>query len=335
MLRKRKKVRIICFILLFVAICVSIFISVVRKPLKGKENIKIKVEIGESFYNILDKLKESNNLKSKPLVKLYIRGTKTQVEIIPGEYIISSKDSLTEIINLLNEGPNDNVVKVTIPEGYSVDDIAKELDKVGVCKASDFIKAVKSYPLPDYIKSNDSKRYNLEGFLFPDTYRFTKNDNANDIISTMLEHFESQFESIVKGTNVKLDEDVVEKIITVASIIEKEAQLDNERSRIASVIYNRISIDMMLQIDATVIYALGEHVDIVTHKNLEIESPYNTYRNYGLPVGPISNPGAKSIEAALKPENTDYLFYVLQEDGAHYFTDNIDDFYNKQDELGY
>ena len=119
------------------------------------------------------------------------------------------------------------------------------------------------------------------------------------------------------------------------SMIEKEAVVDSERSFISSVIYNRIAIGMPLQIDATVIYSYGYHIEKMYEKYLEIDSPYNTYMYYGLPIGPISNPGRASLMAALKPKETDYLYYLLESENTHYFTDNYDDFLRRKEELGY
>ena len=228
-----------------------------------------------------------------------------------------------------------NKVKFTVPEGYSIEDIASKLEDEGICSKNDFILAIKEYPLPSYVKPNEEKRYNLEGYLFPDTYIIEIGETPKEIINKMIKRFEEMLDEAIKATNVIVKDEDIETVVTIASMIEKEARLDNERPTIASVIVNRLNIDMKLQIDATVIYALGEHVDTVTYDHLEIDSPYNTYKNYGLPVGPISNPGVESIKATLKPDSTDYLFYVLKDDNSHYFTNDDEDFLRKQEELGY
>ena len=151
----------------------------------------------------------------------------------------------------------------------------------------------------------------------------------------MLERFNTAIKEIEKENNIVIKNEDIDKIITIASMIEKEASEDIDRPLISSVIYNRLEKGMKLQLDATVLYAYGYHKDKLYYKDLEIESPYNTYLYKGLPIGPISNPGAPSIIAALKPENTDYLFYVLESDNKHYFTNNDEDFMKKQEELGY
>lgn len=183
------------------------------------------------------------------------------------------------------------------------------------------------------MKDDPDKRYNLEGFLFPDTYNFDAGVKPEYIIETMIKRFEEIWSKVSTGFNIKSED--IEKVITVASIIEKEARVDKDRPLVASVIYNRLAQDMPLQIDATVIYAHGYYIENVRNRHLAIESKYNTYLHDGLPVGPICNPGVASIEAALNPAKTDYLFYLLASDNEHYFTNNYDDFLKKKQELGY
>ena len=242
--------------------------------------------------------------------------------------------TLNEFVNLLTDSNKDKVY-ITIPEGYTIDDIAEKLEENNICNSKEFIDSVKNYELPKYISNNPNKRYNLEGFLFPDTYSFNKNENADFIIKTMLNRFEKVWQEIVEDLNISIPEEEIEKKVNVASIIEKEAVVDSERSFISSVIYNRIAIGMPLQIDATVIYSYGYHIEKMYEKYLEIDSPYNTYMYYGLPIGPISNPGRASLMAALKPKETDYLYYLLESENTHYFTDNYDDFLRRKEELGY
>ena len=187
--------------------------------------------------------------------------------------------------------------------------------------------------MPSYVKDNPDKRYNLEGFLFPDTYSFEIGVEPQYIIETMIKRFEEVFKEITASDTITEEE--VEKVVNVASIIEKEARVDEDRPLIASVIYNRLKQNMPLQIDATVIYAHGYYIESVRNRHLAIESKYNTYLYKGLPVGPICNPGVESLKAALNPASTDYLFYLLASDDEHYFTNNYDDFLKKKEELGY
>lgn len=330
-----KKTITIIIILLLILIASLYFVSTINNPLKGNEDIVVRVEDGDNFYSIINKLEEDKKLKSVPIIKLYVKVLGKNVDIKPGEYLLSKGSSVEEIINSLNTESSLNKVKFTVPEGYSIEDIASKLEDEGICSKNDFILAIKEYPLPSYVKPNEEKRYNLEGYLFPDTYIIEIGETPKEIINKMIKRFEEMLDEASKDTNVIVKDEDIETVVTIASMIEKEARLDNERPTIASVIVNRLNIDMKLQIDATVIYALGEHVNIVTYDDLEIDSPYNTYKNYGLPVGPISNPGIESIKATLKPESTDYLFYVLKDDNSHYFTNDDEDFLRKQEELGY
>lgn len=330
-----KKTITIIIILLLLLISSVYFVSVINNPLKANEDIVVRVEDGDNFYSIINKLEEDKKLKSVSIIKLYVKVLDKSVDVKPGEYLLSKDSSVKDIINSLNTDSSLNKVKFTVPEGYYIDDIAIKLEDEGICSKNDFILAVKEYPLPSYVKPNEEKRYNLEGYLFPDTYIIEIGETPKEIIYKMIKRFEEMLDEASKATNVTVKDEDIETVVTIASMIEKEARLDNERPIIASVIVNRLNIDMKLQIDATVIYALGEHVNIVTYDDLEIDSPYNTYKNYGIPVGPISNPGIESIKATLKPDNTDYLFYVLKDDNSHYFTNNDEDFLRKQEELGY
>lgn len=332
---KNKKIKIILSILILVIISFVFFSKTLKDPLKGEEDIILNVENGDSFYSVLNKLSENNEIKFLPILKLYIKATNPVVDIKPGEYKLHNDMSIKEIINTLNNEAPINLVDFTVPEGFTINEIANKLEEEGICDSNEFINAVVSYELPSYVKESKLKRYNLEGFLFPDTYKFAKNSNPKDLVAKMLERFEEVWNNAVKEANIKVKDEDIEKVITIASMIEKEARVDDERSIIASVIYNRLKIDMELKIDATVIYAMDKHVEKLLYKDLEIESPYNTYLIKGLPEGAISNPGLPSILGALKPENTDYLFYVLQEDNRHYFTNSDVDFMNKLEELGY
>lgn len=335
-MKKKRFTKIIPIIIILAFIIAFItYRNVIKHPLKVTEDIVININEGDSFYSIINNLKEEDKLKGIPFIKLYVKLSNKNIEVKSGEYLINKDSSIDDIIEVISKGEALNLIDITIPEGYTIDDIASSLEDEGICSKEDFILAVNEYELPSYVKVNSQKRYNLEGYLFPDTYKVKIGETPKEIISKMILRFEEVFNSVEKDLNVEVENNDIEKIITIASIIEKEARLNSERALISSVIYNRLNDDRMLQIDATVIYALGEHIDKVYLKHLEVDSPYNTYDNYGLPIGPISNPGSESIKAALNPEKTDYLFYVLKDDNSHYFTEDENDFMNKLKELGY
>jgi len=334
--RKRAKStrRALIILLLIIVIALAfVFISTVKKPLKISDSEVVNVQEGDSFYSIINRLSSENKIKSPLIIKIYTKLTGLDLEVIPGSHTLDKSMSINDIAKTLKDTNNANAITITIPEGFNVEDIAARVEEKGICTKDEFLNVVKSYPLPSYVKDNPDKRYNLEGFLFPDTYNFEVGVQPEYIIETMIKRFEEVWGKITEGLNIK--EDDIEKVINVASIIEKEARVDEDRPLIASVIYNRLDQDMPLQIDATVIYAHGYYIENVRNRHLAIESKYNTYLHKGLPVGPICNPGAPSIEAALNPATTNYLFYLLASDDEHYFTDNYDDFLKKKEELGY
>lgn len=335
-MKKNKRIIRVARIFVIMIIIITIWqcFKIVDTPLKINNEEIVEVAEGDSFYGILDKLSEEGKIKNKFLVKLYLKICGIKPEVLEGTYKLNKSMTLNEFVNLLTDSNKDKVY-ITIPEGYTIDDIAEKLEENNICNSKEFIDSVKNYELPKYISNNPNKRYNLEGFLFPDTYSFNKNENADFIIKTMLNRFEKVWQEIVEDLNISILEEEIEKKVNVASIIEKEAVVDSERSFISSVIYNRIAIGMPLQIDATVIYSYGYHIEKMYEKYLEIDSPYNTYMYYGLPIGPISNPGRASLMAALKPKETDYLYYLLESENTHYFTDNYDDFLRRKEELGY
>ncbi|MDD4239695.1 MAG: endolytic transglycosylase MltG, partial [Desulfotomaculaceae bacterium] len=163
----------------------------------------------------------------------------------------------------------------------------------------------------------------LEGYLFPDTYSFNIGESESIIVETMLKRFDREmaelgFEALAEENGISLHQ-----AVTIASLVEREAKADEERPLIAGVIYNRLNISMPLQIDATIQYALGENKPEIYYKDLEVDSPYNTYRNYGLPPGPIAMPGRASLLAAVNPADTDYLYYVAKPDGSHAFATTL------------
>ena len=331
---KSKTIPIIIILILIIS-CFVLFKRVLNKPLNTSEDIVINVQEGDSFYSIINALSKENKIKNLPLIKLFVKISRKNIDVKPGEYVLQKDLNVNELINTLTSESSLNIVKFTVPEGSTIDDISEKLEKEGICSKEDFIKAIKEYELPSFVNINSEKRYNLEGYLFPDTYLIKVGETPKEIITKMVARFKEMLSEAIKEVNTTVKNEDIETVVTIASMIEKEARIDSERPVIASVIVNRLNIDMMLQIDATVIYALGEHVDTVLYSHLETNSPYNTYKNYGLPVGPISNPGLESIKAALKPEQTDYLFYVLQNDKTHYFTNNYEDFIKKQNDLGY
>lgn len=325
----RKKLTFLIIILLILSSAsISLVIyynNTINHPFTQKDgNVEVAVENGDSLYKILSKLYNNKEIKNQYIIKYYIKRTNLPVYIKQGDYEFNSDIALADFVDALNKGThNKTLVKLTVPEGFNIDLIANAIQEKGLLTKEEFITAVKKYPLPEYIDNNTNKKYALEGYLYPDTYEFLKGAKAEYIIGTMIKRFEEVFNEINKDSKAAKED--IHKIITVASIIEKESGID-EKGKVASVFYNRIEKHMKMQSCATVLYALGKHKDKLYYKDLEVKSPYNTYINNGLPPGPISSPGIESIKAALNPEKTDYLFFVSYNDGTHFFTKDYQEF---------
>lgn len=334
----KRLLKLFVFILFIgVLIFIVLYNRTIEKPLKANEkSVMIEVRQGEGFYDVLDRLDKENKISNKLLIKVKLSIDKREIKLNEGIYEIETDSNLDKLITSLEStAENRELIKLTIPEGYSVDEIAATVEEEGLCTKEEFINAVKEYTSPNFITVDNKKRYNIEGFLYPDTYLIKKGSDANQIIKMMLSRFEQVLRQVEDETGLNIKDEEIEKVITIAAMIEKEARFDVDRPLISSVIYNRLERGMKLQLDATVLYSLGYHVDVVLNKHLETDSPYNTYKYEGLPVGPICSPGIKSIKAALMPTETDYLYYILQKDGTHYFSNNYDDFLKKKNELGY
>jgi UPF0755 protein len=245
--------------------------------------------------------------KNNYLFIILIKLSKLEDKLKFGEYNLSPSLNMLQILNKLARGEI-VVYKITIPEGYTSIQIAELLDKKEIVEKESFLKLVK------YGEKS------WEGYLFPDTYEVPKKYGAENMFKLMLSNFEqvavdNKLINKAEQTGFTMDE-----IITLASIIEKEAKFAEEKRQISSVFHNRLKSGMKLQSCATIQYILGKPKEKLEESDLEIESPYNTYLYKGLPPGPICNPGIDSIIAALEPANEDYLYFVLGDNGRHIFS---------------
>ena len=299
--------------------------SVINRPLNAdSETVIIKATSG-TFSGVIAENQES--FRGKVFVKIYNKLNKVTVSVKKGVYEFPKSINLKELIESLENGSyNTSIVKVTIPEGYTVEQIAKLLEEKEIITKNEFINACKRYNYPDYIKVNSNKRYILEGYLFPDTYMFEKNTAGDVLINTMLNRFEEIVLQIESENSVKISYDDYERMVIKASIIEREVSNKDEKSLVSSVIENRLKSNMKLQIDATVLYAMGTHKDKLYLQDLKYPSLYNTYYKEGLPVGPICNPGKDSLSAALLPVRSDYLYYMTKNGATHKFFKTYADF---------
>lgn len=330
----RKKIIIIISTIIAI-ICIGIvsfllyFKSVVNRPLiSEKSSITIEVKEGDGFSNVIETLDKNGYLRSTLMVKLKIRMNYKEINILPGSYEIDTNMSLNELINILEtEDINKNLKAITIPEGYSIDDIINVVAENFSFSKEDFIEAINNYELRDYMPNNEKRKYKLEGYLYPNTYYFDIDSTPNEIIEIMILEFEDVINKIKDELGIEIKDDELDTIINKASLIEKEVKLQEEKTIVSSVIDNRIKKNMKLQFCSTVNYVIGyEGKEVLTYSDIEVDSPYNTYKYEGLPVGPICGPSYSSIKAVLMPDDTEYLYFVLSEDNkSHYFSKTIEE----------
>lgn len=301
------------------------------KALQPKE---IAIPKGAGLKNIADILKKEGMIRDKFTFELYCKLNKKAGKIIAGKYYLGQYMSTGEIVNILASGKAQiDTVKFTIPEGYELRQIVDKLVEMGLVNREAFINSLNNGKYNyDFIKDIPDRENKLEGYLFPDTYEVYKDASPEDIINKMLERFSviynPDYQKRAKELNMTMDQ-----VITLASIIEREAKLDSERSIISAVFQNRIKKHMLLQSCATVQYILKERKEVLSYKDVQIDSPYNTYKNPGLPPGPIASPGVKSIEAALYPADVDYLYFVANGDGSHVFSRTYEEHIDAQNKM--
>lgn len=276
---------------------------------KGKEeyNTILTIERNQPLMKSLAPLPKSNSL----VFKLYLKYRDSGRGIKAGQYQIEGKYSLEELIDLLESGKG-RMVRVTIPEGFSIGQIVEHLEGLGHIEKDEFYaelnEAAKTFPYP-------TPKGNFEGYLYPETYFLPESYDEKILVETMLKEFLKKFPS----EKYPDKEEFYQKLI-MASILEREALVKSEKPVMASVFYNRLKRGMTLSSDATVNFVYNYSKKRIYYKDLKVDSPYNTYKYKGLPPAPICNPAVDSVEAAYNPAQTDYLFFVAKGDGSHFFS---------------
>lgn len=279
----------------------------------------ITIEKGMSLNSVSNLLLENEIIVNQNIFKLKVITRGLASKIPTGRFLIDGKISDAILIDLIfNKGPIK--LKLTIPEGSQSKNLFKDINTL-LNTDYDFNKYFTSTEILEQYKVDASS---LEGYLYPDTYYLYHDSSPEEIIDILLSEFWKKFDENLQDRANQLGFSVHE-VVTLASIIEGEAMLDSERSTISSVYHNRLKINMKLQADPTIQYIIPGPPKTLSNRDLRIESDYNTYQNYGLPPGPINNPGIASIKAALYPEDTNFLFFVAQGDGSHAFTTNEKD----------
>ncbi len=280
-----------------------------------KEEIFI-VKKGSGLKSVATQLERRKLIKSKDLFIFWALLKGGSRDIKAGEYSLNQSMSPARILTILASG----AVKthpLTIPEGLTAEQIADILAQKGLVDKGEFMALAMDKNLA---ASYHIDGQSLEGYLFPDTYLLSRDMGARQIIDLMIKRFWDIFSNLKKGHETPMS---LREIVTLASIVEKETGLAEERPLIASVFLNRLKRRMRLESDPTVIYGLKDFDGNLTKKDLQSPSPYNTYRNRGLPPGPIANPGRESLKAVINPAQTDYLYFVSRNDGSHYFSTTL------------
>ena len=279
----------------------------------------VTIEKGMSLNSVAQLLYKKNVIVSQDIfkAKVVLRGLASKIPT--GKFLFEGQVSDSAIIDFIfNDGPIK--LKLTIPEGLQSDQVFENINAL-LDTEYDFKKYFNS---KEIIQDFNITGKSLEGYLYPDTYYLYHDSSPGEIIEILLSEFWKRFDkNLIDRTN-QLGFSV-HQVVTLASIIEGEAMLSSERKTISSVYHNRLKINMKLQADPTIQYIIPGPPKTLSIRDLRIKSEYNTYQNYGLPPGPINNPGIESIKAALYPEDTNFLFFVAQGDGSHAFTTNEKD----------
>ena len=293
-----------------------------EKPASINDQTKKRITInsGQAFKSFSEKLHKDGIIKDLYNFNLFARIKGYDKKVKAGEYILSPSMTPYKILQILAAGKV-CLHKITIPEGYNIRQIASIIARAGLCKETEFNDSATN---SSFVHNERIDAETFEGYLFPDTYYFSKNVTPEKIISAMVKKFRSVFTPAFKETAKKLELSI-HQIITLASIIEKETGDPKERYIISSVFHNRLKKNMRLESDPTVIYGIKDFDGNIKKSHLKTSTPYNTYQIHGLPAGPIANPGIKAIEAALYPANTDFLYFVSKKDNTHMFSTNIND----------
>ena len=319
---------IICAIILFVAgryvwDCFSVSVP---------EEQTIIIEEGSTASAIAKELCDKNIIKSEHIFELVAKMGGYDSRLMPGEITISNGMSYKEILEeICKTGRRQGTEKkLIIPEGYELRQICEAVVSEEICTEQEFYDACKKelYSF-DFLKYIPDRENPLEGYLYPDTYFIEPNATARDVITLMLSEFNDAFTDEMKDRASELEMSI-DQIITLASIIERETDDKDERAKVAGVFYNRLKIDMPLQSCATVQYVLRERKRVLSVEDTKVDSPYNTYQNKGLPIGPIASPGIDCINAALYPEENDYLYFVAGKDGKHMFSKTYEEHLENQ-----
>ena len=320
----------------FLVLCLFLFANEVYLPHTNGANQKtVEIIPGIGSRKIADVLKKEGVIRSKWVFVTYVSLLGKASSLKPGIYTFESLP-IQKITEILIENKK-NGVTITIPEGWSKEDIAAYLEKEHIAQKGEFLGFLGVTKAEDYrnrfsFLTLAPKDIGLEGFLFPDTYQIYTTATPKEITEKMLENFDKKLDSDLKNDLTENAHTLLE-VMTIASLIEKEVQSDDDRALVSGILWKRLSRGMPLQVDASIIYAKNLASGVKNEGNnnrlslqdLKIDSPYNTYRHTGLPPSPIANPGLSAIRAAIYPKESSYLYYLSAPDGKTIFSETLEE----------
>lgn len=312
----------VAFIVLVIAVGFFIIFSDSNQTSEVKP-VQFKIIEGMNTDEIARRLERENVIDSALKFKLIAKLNGYDSELKIGNYNLTTNMTYDEVFEKFLAGAPE-FITVTIPEGFTVKDIAKRLNNEGIVDYDNFLKRAESFAPYNYIERNNKTFYYCEGFLFPDTYQFSTDMSADDILYMMADNFDYRLSQRMRDRAAEENLSIYE-LITLASIVEKEVRYAEDRPIVAQVFFKRLKVGMPLQTDASLQYLMDSPKEDVSIADTQINSPYNTYQHIGLPPGPIANPGLDAIEAVLNPSNTDYLYFVADRSGHNHYAYTYDE----------
>lgn len=319
-MKKAFSIVVVSLIVLAIFSFVEVYLFLHSTPTQEKSEQIVEVPTGTPFRRIAKSLKVKGIITNE--VKFYflarLKGNLTSIKA--GEYLLYTNMTPLEVLDALVSGRT-LLYRLTIPEGHTLYQVAETATSLGLCSKEEFISKAHD---PLLLQELHISGISVEGYLFPETYFFSKPVTSDKIIHTMVQKFWDNFSDDLRFKSQKLGL-TEHQVVTLASIIEKETGVSEERRLISAVFHNRLKIGMKLQSDPTVIYGIKNFSGNLTKKDLQTSTPYNTYAHEGLPLGPIANPGKASLEATVSPAPVDYLYFVSKNDGSHFFSSTYKD----------
>ncbi|MBQ7704255.1 MAG: endolytic transglycosylase MltG [Selenomonadaceae bacterium] len=318
------------FFCIFVIAMVLIFAD--PQPIKNSaqgdsdNRIIVKVTAGMTTAEIADQLANKGVISSSLKFRFISRVRGYDGKMKPGTYTFSAGMTDEDVFEKILSGAK-QLVRFTIPEGFTVKEIAERLYDLNLVDKEDFLRAATNFSPFDYMKTQNEVHYKAEGFLFPETYSVESDYAVEEILKTMADEFDRRLTDEMRARARELNLSIYD-LVTLASLVEKEVRYDEDRPVVAQIFLKRLKMEMPLQSDATLQYLMDAPKEDVSIEDTKIESPYNSYQNAGLPPGPVANPGTAAIEAVLYPADTDYLYFVADREGHNHYSYSYEEHLN-------